>query len=273
MIQKISNRYFYAIIPLFLILDVVLGVAVYHGYRAPGKAQTLAPPAPAPNKEIKMPELPAIQIAASGLSIDTDSVLDKNLFSPERALVRGPAAPAPTAQEAPAPEKSQFELVGILLTPTRRRAFLSNRKASGDTPKKRWLEQGENCWGIKLADVGRDKVTIETQPRKTFTLDLYDPYQKKDRGEIPKAEHKAATAPTTVTVAPPASSAPPKGPPQHKATPAGAQPGKAESGKTKDLVEIVTPFGNISHTGDTKIKDREAQKKTPQSEKSFGAKK
>lgn len=238
MIRWVSPKYLWLVVVSLCIVDLLLGISVYQAYVTVDGDQS-EPPAGLPGKEGRVTDFLPPHVLDSNMASFREMILEGNLLHPSRSRARiAPIQPEEQAQPAiPPPEKSQLELVGILISPHNRQAFIQNRNAPGDTPKKKWLKEGEKFWGVKMAGISREAVTLESEPAKRFTLDLYEAARKKERGEALKQDPAKSSV---RAVEPPA-------PPKPKSEPRPSQAKPVEKASDRENVTVIsTPFGDYT---------------------------
>lgn len=239
MIRWISPRFLLVFAALLFTVDLLLGMSVYRAYvqvQGGSSEFSSAPPSP---KESRIPETSFPPDIENVISSSKEMILENNLFHPSRAgaQIVPLQVPEQAKPSTPPPEKSQLELVGVLISPQKRQAFIKNRAAAGDVPQKKWMKEGEKLWGVKMKGISRETVTLEADSTDRFTLNLYETAQKRDRGESSKQDYGKANL---KTMEPPAASKP-------KAEPKPSQTKPVEKATDRENVTVIsTPFGDYT---------------------------
>jgi len=154
-------------------------------------------------------------------------VVDKNLFSPERAEYI-PEEPEPGSTVASLKiSGKKVVLYGVVLKGSFKKALISNSDFKGIGKKALWVKVGDTVGDLKVADIMKDKVLL-SGGAKDYEILLYDKQKPKRQATIAKK-----TGPVVVGVTPKKS----------KARQSKALKRKGASNIEYEIVN--TPFGKI----------------------------
>jgi hypothetical protein len=138
---------------LLLLLSAVTTASAIVGIETEWGAVLLPPP---PTELVRPATLPELDIAEPFKLKAADENIEFVLRPPFVSTRRPPPAPPPPESPKPTMRKDQFILLGTVVSPERRIAFLYEKAAN----KNRGVLEGRDINGVKVISVGQSEATL-----------------------------------------------------------------------------------------------------------------
>ena len=162
---------------------------------------------------------------------DYQSMVDHNLFSPDRAAPATEAVKTEPVKEEVRISGEKIVLYGVVIFDSYKTALINNPEDQAKGTNDRWVKEGDSIGNLKVQEIRQDQVVL-TDSENSYRVLLYDPEKIRKASAAPKSAK--SSQPKVVSVG----EAPSSQPEAVSGTSPGSTKANAESQKPKKSRQI-----------------------------------